>query len=236
MARLPASGVTIATPLRNEAELGDVLARLCPEVTFEKAQIRNIYSKLGRLHGLGSAERSRLDIAPLEAALRAIGSSLETIASTLSAHQTGLREIRDIKIVSQLATILAVNPEIGSRQRADELIASFQRDAARMAQACRIAAAGFSWDVGKAGRPKLHWYDDFTGLLLEIAQRGGIKPKLGKDRITGVRTGWLLGAAQELETFFDPAMRSPDAEACAKRLERARKARKQQIRQNPSLA
>jgi hypothetical protein len=211
-----------------------VLEQLCPEVSFDKIQIHKIYIEIGRLHGRWSAEQSRLDIAPLESRLNAIARSLDTIVNTLNAHQTGFREIHDIKIVSQLAKILSANPEIDSRQRADELIASFQKDAAKISDACRIAAADFGWDVGKGGRPKLDWYDDFTSLLVEIARKGAIKPRLGKDRITGVRTGWLLRAARELETFFDPEMRSPDAEACGKRLERSRRTIKQQVGQNPS--
>jgi hypothetical protein len=68
----------------------------------------------------------------------------------------------------------------------------------------------------------LSWYDDFKTLLFKIARSGGAEPSLGKDRITSERTGWLVEAAQKLEMFFDPAMRSPDAESCGKRLERAK--------------
>ena len=38
----------------------------------------------------------------------------------------------------------------------------------------------------------LDWYDDFTELLLEMADRAGIVPTLRKDRKTSVRSGWLL--------------------------------------------
>jgi hypothetical protein len=235
VARLPVSGATITTPVRSETELGEVLGQLCPEATFEQAEIHEIYVELGRLHGCWSAEQTRLDIAPLQLALNTIGKNLGTVADTLQPPQTGLYEIDDIAIVSRLTAILAANPEIGSQQRAEDLIVSFQRDAARIANACQIAAVDFGWADGKAGRPKLRWHDDFTRLLLAIAHRGGIKPKLGKDRITGVRTGWLVTAARLLETFFDPAMRSSEAEACGKRLDRSRRTIKQQNGQNPSL-
>lgn len=235
MARLPVSGATISSLVRSETELGEVLGQLCPEVTFEKVENHDIYVELGRLHGLWSSEQSRLHVAPLQLALNTIGKNLGMVANTLRPPQTGLCEIDDIAIVSQLKAILAANPEIGSQQRAEDLIMSLQKDAATVADACRIAAVDFSWADGKAGRPKLQWYDDFTNLLFAIARRGGIKPKLGKDRITGVRTGWLVTAAQQLETFFDPAMRSPEAEACGKRLDRSRRTIKQQIGQKPSL-
>jgi 3-oxoacyl-[acyl-carrier-protein] synthase II len=58
---------------------------------------------------------------------------LKKIAEILSGHETGLREIHDIAIVSQLVTILALDPEVGSRQQADKLIASFRGDAAKLA-------------------------------------------------------------------------------------------------------
>jgi hypothetical protein len=73
------------------------------------------------------------------------------------------------------------------------------------------------------GRPALNWYDEFTALLLKIADEAGIEPALGKDRATNARTGWLFEAGQALESFLWPEMRSPSAEACGKRLERSRK-------------
>ena len=56
----------------------------------------------------------------------------------------------------------------------------------------------------------------------------------GRTGISGARGGWLLDAAQALETFLDPQMRSPSAEACGKRLERSKTRLKQKHRQNPS--
>jgi len=70
--------------------------------------------------------------------------------------------------------------------------------------------------------------------LLEVAETAGVKPNLSKDRISGARVGWLLDAAQALEAFLDPQMRSPSVEACGKRLERSKTRLKQKHRQNPS--
>lgn len=162
---------------------------------------------------------------------------LNTTAKILSGHQTGLHEIQDIRIVSQLAEILALDPEVGSRGQADKLITSFQGDADKLAHACLVAARDWKLSVvGKSGRPQPDWYDDFMALLLEVADIAGVAPRLSKDRITGARGGWLLDAAQALETFLDPKMRSPSAEACGKRLERSKMRLKQKHRQNPSSA
>jgi len=141
-----------------------------------------------------------------------------------------------LAIVSQLVTILALDPEVGSRQQADKLIASFRGDAAKLAHACLVAARDLKQTVGESGRPQAEWHDEFAALLLEVAETAGVEPRLSKDRISGARVGWLLDAAQALEAFLDPQMRSPSTEACGKRLERSKTRLKQRHRQNPSSA
>ena len=116
------------------------------------------------------------------------------------------------------------------------MIASLRTDAAKVAHACWFAASELKTRVGKDGRPRLEWYDEFTALLLEVAETAGVEPRLNKDRISGERGGWLLDAAQLIETFLDLKMRSPSAEACGKRLERTKTRLKQKHRQNPFSA
>jgi hypothetical protein len=211
-----------------------VLIELCPEADFSESDTAELHRRLGRIIGRWSAEDNRLDIAPLAKTFTAMGKELNKVAKILSGHEAGLHEIHDIKIVSQLAMILALDPEVGSRQQADQLIASFRRDAAKMAHACLVAAGDYKRQVGKSGRPPPEWHDEFTALLLEVAETAGVEPRLNKDRISGERGGWLLHAAQLLETFLDPEMRSPSAEACGKRLERSKTRLTQKHRQNPS--
>jgi hypothetical protein len=234
MARLPISGSTSCTPLRSKAELGNVLVELCPDGDFGESDTTEFYRELGGIIGQWSAEHDRLDISPLAKTFTVMGRELGAVAKILRAYATGIHEAHDIEVVSQLATILALDPEVGSRRHANKLIASFQGDAAKVAHACLVAARDLKRQVGKDGRPRSDWYDDFTSLLLKIAEAGGAKPQLGKDRITGAGYGWLLDAAQALETFLDPQMRSPSAEACGKRLERSKTRLQQKHRQNPS--
>jgi hypothetical protein len=234
MARLPTSGSTVATPLRTEADLGTVLSKLCPDGKFSASYKKAIYGRLGPIIGQWSAEDNRPDVAPLAKTFTATGKELKKLAKILSGHETGLRETRDIAIVSQLVTILARDPEIGSRQQADKLIASFRGDAAKVAHACLVAARDLKQTIGKIGRPQSEWHDQFTALLLEIAETAAVEPRLSKDRISDARKGWLLDAALALETFLDPQMRSPSAEACGKRLERSKTRLKQTHGQNPS--
>jgi hypothetical protein len=234
MARLPTSGATVSSPLRSNGELRRVLIELCPEADFSESDTAELHRRLGRIIGRWSAEDNRLDIAPLAKTFTAMAKELKKVAEILSGHETGLHEIHDIEIVSQLAMILALDPEVGSRQQADKLIASFRGDAAKMAHACLVAAGDLKQTVGKSGRPQSEWYDEFTALLLEVAETAGVEPRLSKDRISRARVGWLLDAAQALEAFLDPLMRSPSAEACGKRLERSKTRLKQKHRQNPS--
>ncbi len=175
-----------------------MLAGLCPQTVFAESDVEVFYSKLKYILGLWSAEHDRLDIAPLVKTFTAMGKELKKVAEILSGHETGLREIHDIAIVSQLATILALDPEIGSRRQADRLIDSFRGDAGKLAHACLVAACDL--------------------------------------KISFAWVGWLLNAAQALEAFLDPQMRSSSAEACGKRLERSKKRLKQKHRQNPSSA
>jgi hypothetical protein len=236
MARLPISGSTSYTPLRSKAELGNVLAQLCPDAKFSESDVEECYWRLARIIGQWSAEDNRLEIAPLAQTFTAMGKELKKVAEILSGHETGLHEIHDIAIVSQLAMILALDPEVGSRQQADKLIASFQGDAAKLAHACLVAACDLKRTVGKSGRPQAEWHDQFTALLLEVADAAGVEPRLSKDRISGARVGWLLDAAQALEAFLHPQMRSLSPEACGKRLERSKTRLGQRHRQNRSSA
>jgi hypothetical protein len=113
-----------------------------------------------------------------------------------------------------------MDPTLGP-QSADELLRSFRVEADRIAHVCLVAAADLPQGPGERGRRAHKWYDEFTAFLLQIAEKAGFEPTLRKDRITGVRSGWLLDAALVLETFLDPLMRSPSSEACGKRLERS---------------
>jgi len=112
------------------ADLRNVLAQLCPDGKFSESDISEFYGRLMQIIGKWSAEENRLDIAPLAQTFTAMGKELKKVAEILSGHEEGLHQIHDIEIVSQLAMILALDPEVGSRQHADNLIASFRGDAA----------------------------------------------------------------------------------------------------------
>jgi hypothetical protein len=206
------------------------------DFAFSASDINDVYWRLASVVGTWTAEQERLNSISQARALIAIGRKLSanakdpdpTVITALSGHETGLRQASDIELVSQLSEALARKPEIGSIAEANRRITAFlknptQTDATILAAACLDAAQNLKEQVGGSGRPKLDWYDDFTKLLLEIAQKAGIEPTFWKDRITGERHGWLFEAAQQLESFFHAGMHSPGGEACGKRLETSRR-------------
>ena len=231
MARLPPSGVAIATPYQDapiprvlaEADLRKVLIGLCPDAVFGVADVSEIYFDLQRLLGCWHAQQGRPDTASLAADLTKLADHLDSVVASLGSIEDGLHEIQDIEVVTKLVNVLLESEATWESHREPQaFVSSFRSDAIKVLNACRRGAVDFKQYTGKSGRPKLDWYDDFKTLLIRVARLGGIEPTLGKDRISSERTGWLVEAAQALESFLDPAMRSPDAESCGKRLERAR--------------
>jgi hypothetical protein len=97
------------------ADLRQVLVELCPDGKFSESYTEELYLRLARIIGQWSAEDNRLDIAPLAQTFTAMAKELKEVAEILSGHEEGLHQIHDIEIVSQLAMILALDPEVGSR-------------------------------------------------------------------------------------------------------------------------
>jgi hypothetical protein len=216
------SGATIVTPRRTEAELRKVLKDLCPGAKFTASEIKDIYWQLAAVIGRWSAEQNRLNTIRIARALTAISKDVTAAKRVLSAHQTGIHDIRDIEVVSQLKIVLAADPQVGSFEKADELITS-QEDPVKLADACLIAARNLKKQVGKSGRPQADWHDDFTALLFDIAKKSGTQPNLWKDRSTDKRGGWLFKTARRLEAFLDPKMVAGGEEATGTRLDRSKR-------------
>jgi hypothetical protein len=150
----------------------------------------------------------------------------------LKGHETGIRRSLDVEIVSQLAERMALDPAVGSIAAAKDSMASFGQRASAIARNCLAVGVHLNSRTAKPGRSRFDWYDKFTALLLEIAQKAGVEPTSQKDRVTGEWSGWLFAAARALETFLPEKMRSPSPEACGKRLERSKKRLLQGPRQN----
>jgi len=234
MARLAARGTTNATPYRPQSDLAGRLADLHVSDAFDEDGLTEVYSRFGQIVGRWMAEEGRLDSKEIAEALISMSKQLDKIGAVLKGHETGLRDAADSEIVSQLAEHMALDPTVGSIPAAKKLITSFVRQCERIAHSGLVAGVDLKSQAGRPGRSPLQWYDDFTALLLEIAQKAGVRPTSGKDRISEKWGGWLFDAAAMLETFLAPEMRSPTNEARGRRLDRSR--RRLRARQKPVKA
>jgi hypothetical protein len=188
MKRLPTRGASIASPCRSEAELKSILSELGVAHTFDEAAVHDLYLRIGNVIGAWFLEQENMQVSPVAKALLSIGRNLTDAVRLLSGHETGLRTSVEIEVTSQTAEFLALDPAVGSRAKARELIAAFQREAARIGHVCMIAYADLTHEAGKGGRPALNWYDDFTDLLLAVAVKAGGAPTLRKDRKNQTRS------------------------------------------------
>jgi hypothetical protein len=233
MARLLARGSTVASPAADRNTFKNILAGLCPGYAFDDRTTDGFYDQIAQVIGRWSSEQGRLEATPVAKALKILGKSLADGCRTLEGHESGLRTTLEVEIVSVLSEYLANDSTVGSIENAHTLISSFRESASRIAAASTAAALDLEQQKGRAGRDRLDWYDDFTALLLQIAELAGIQPRFGKDWIEDAHIGWLFDAAQALELTLLKDMRSASTEACGKRLERSRKRLKRGRGQNP---
>jgi hypothetical protein len=219
MPRLQVSGSSIVSPLRDEGELKRVLSDL--GVDLSPAAVHELHVKLAVIIGQWMAEQQRLEVSSVSGALLSTARNLNEAAVTLGGFETGLHSGLEIAVATRIARYLAVVPGVSSLAEAQELISSFRHEATRIAHVCMVARADLP-DRSER-RQALEWYDDFTALLLELANQAAdawTRWK-GRDR---VRIGWLIEAARALESsFLYREMRSPSSEACGKRLQRSRR-------------
>jgi hypothetical protein len=231
MARLPTSGASVASPVGDLEELKHALSEFHVDQAFDAIAIRDVHGKLSQVVGRWLSEQSRLDTSLLGNTLLRIAKNLSEASVLLGGLETGIHSDVEIAVASRAVKYLAMDPSLGCDPQ--KHLASFRQEAARMAHVLMVARADLPDRVDDAGRPPLLWYDDFTALLLDIANKAGAEPTLRKDRITGVRSGWLFEAAQALEDFLWPEMRSQSPEACGKRLDRSLVRLRQGKRQKP---
>jgi hypothetical protein len=233
MKRLPATGASIAMPKLPEGELRRALGELGAAAVYSDHAVHELYLKIAAIYGAWLSEQEAMDVSPVANALRSTGKDLIRAAILLSGHENGIRTHVEVEATSHLARLMAVDPTVGSINKAHDRIDGFRAQAAAIGHTCLVAYADLSRKGSKDSRAPLLWYDEFTFLLLGIAKRIGVEPNLNKDRGNRKRGGWLFKAAQTLEPFLDPYMRSPSPEACGKRLERSRKRLLKAHRQKP---
>jgi hypothetical protein len=224
MTRLPLVGVRLSsTPEGTFENIERVLSDLKAREHYSESDIQLLHASLARVVGMWSAEQERIQVTTITSNLRSLGGNLLKAAAILQSHDTGIQRRDRLETLLQLEEYLALEPTVGTVEKARDLLASFAREAAKIGHASMIAGAGLAAQPGERGRPGHDWYDLFTSILFDVAARAKVKPALGRNGSTGDWTGWLLRAARSFETLLPAHMRSQSIEACAKRLNRSKR-------------
>jgi hypothetical protein len=231
MKRLPVRGASVLTPRLGEDKLKQALADLRVIAVYTDADVREIYFALAAVCGRWMAEEEAKQVDPVAKALLNTGRNLTEASRLLNGRAAGLHDSIEVEVTSQVFD--AMTSDSTNTQDTQELLVAFQASAPAIAKACLAAYARLPKKGANDGPSPMLWYDDFTAILLGIAKKAGIKPNLNKDRISHQYGGWLFDAAQALEPFLDPDMRSETPGACGKRLERSRKRFLKPDRQDP---
>jgi hypothetical protein len=196
MRRLRISGAAVATPRLGEAKLREALILLGVGGCYDDGGVHEIHLRIAEIIGLWFSEQEAKEASPVAKALLSTGRNLLEASRVLSGHQTGIHTSVEIQATTEAVRLLALDPTIGSIDTAKTLVGNFHEQSAKIGHACLVAWADLAEEGGQKGRPALHWYDDFTSLLLDIAKKAGVKASIGRDRATRERTGWLFQAAQ----------------------------------------
>jgi hypothetical protein len=149
MKRFPNTGASIATPLLGEDELRRALGQLGCAGVYSDTEVHDLYLKLAQIHGTWWSEKAAKQSSDVAGALRRTGKNLIEAAALLSGHDSGLHTHTAIEATSQTASILALDPTVGSLEAADELIRTFKRNAERVGHACLIAYADLASEGSK---------------------------------------------------------------------------------------
>jgi hypothetical protein len=227
MAQVVSKGSSFASLYECETDLSRVVSDLGlrPLSSCDEAKIR---SKLGEVIGKGLetiavikklSPETKLQTKTIVGILRAIARDLQSHEAVLRGRQTGLRQAHEIEVANRIREVLSKNPEI--RIDADEFLGDFSDRISTISHACLIGARDLALNKGEAGKKAIDWFDDFTHVLVIIAERNGLHATIENDRDTGKPKGRFFELAAAFEGLLYPQMRSPSPSALAKRLSRS---------------
>jgi hypothetical protein len=210
-----------------ETNLARVVADLGLEAlsSSDEAEIR---SQLGYVIGRGLARiavtkklnpEGKLHTKDIAAILKAIGRDFQSHEAAFRGRETGLRQPHEIEVANRIREVLSKNPEI--KIDADEFLTDFCDRINTISHACLIAARDLQSSKARAGNKSIDWYDDFTRVLVNLAEKNSIRPTIENDRRTGKPRGRFFELAAGFESLLYPKMRSPSPSALAKRLSRS---------------
>jgi len=196
MKRLPIKHTSLMTPEARKEDVKRALEKLGVGEKFDDDAIDDVYLNLAKTIGRWFDEQYAKEASPVANALLSTGKELIAATELFSGQETGLHSHVEIETTLAVKTLLAMAPTVGSMDKAEQLLRAFRENALMIGQACIAAGVDLASEISKGGREKLNYFDDFTELLLDIASKAGVEPKNFKDRVTGLRSGWLYEAAQ----------------------------------------
>jgi hypothetical protein len=227
MAQVVSTGSSSGSLYECETNLARVVADLGlqPLSSSDETEFR---SELGNVIGRGLEKiavtkklspNAKLQTKDIAGVLKAIARGLQSNEAVLRGRQTGLRQPHEIEVASRIREILSKNPEI--KIDADEFLRDSCDRISTISDACLIAARDLELNKAEAGKKAIDWFDDFTRVLVNLADKNGVRPTIENDRRTGKPKGRFFTLAAGIERLLYPEMRSPSPSALAKRLSRS---------------
>ena len=101
---------------------GSILIELGVGDAFDDFAVHELWFEIGRIYGAWLSEQEAAEVSPVAKALRSTARNLLDAAAVLSGLETGCRTHVEIEATRHTATILALDPSVGSFDRAKELI------------------------------------------------------------------------------------------------------------------
>src|SRR5262249_39711279 len=162
------------SPYYSKEELKPVLCKICGDEDLNPTFIDETYMSLGKVIGEWMSEQERLEVSSVGGSLLSTAKNLNEAALVLAGFETGIHSGLEIEVGRRIARCLALEPGVGSLAEAQMILSSFRQQATRIAHVCMVARADLPDQPGASGRRALRWYDNFTALLLGLAEKAGV--------------------------------------------------------------
>ncbi len=189
------------------------------EISCSVEDRQEIWSELSRIIGFENVDREMPDVADVAEKLGSAINAIDVLTPLLNSHQLGYREqtAELEKAGGELVSSLADNPAFESPGKAIAFLKDLSDRLTVVQRACADAAGELKSVHGKSGAKRLHYYDQFTELLVSLLKRYELSAKLQR-RNGRVPSGPLYRLAKHMEVFLPIDLRCETDEARFSRL------------------